>query len=272
MEPPCGHLLQAVVQDAAQGGREGAVPRLGFLLEDGGEGVRGRGPHEGPAAREHLEEHRPEAEDVGAGVHLLAPHLFGAHVARGAQHRALVGDGGPLVGAGLAGQAEVQDLQAAVLGDPEVAGRQVPVDDPLLVGGGEPLRHLDGQVGGLAGGKRSPGQTRLEGLAFQEFHHHEAHLAFGLEVVDAQDVGMVQGRDGLGLPVEPRQGPGVPVQVARQDLDGHEAVQARVPGLVHLPHAPRAQGTDDFVRAQAGAAGQFHGSIISEDPPHGTVR
>ena len=43
-------------------------------------------------------------------------------------------------------QPEVEDLDAAVLRDEEVLGLQVPVDDALVVRGGETLRDLDGVV------------------------------------------------------------------------------------------------------------------------------
>ena len=78
----------------------------------------------------------------------LAAHLLGRHVAEGAEDDAGLGAPGlgRKVGPARAGafrlrqlgQAEVEDLDAAVLRDEEVLGLQVPVDDPLLVRAARP--------------------------------------------------------------------------------------------------------------------------------------
>ena len=43
---------------------------------------------------------------------------------------------------------------------------------------------------------------------------------------------------------------GVLDAIAREHLEGHEPVQARVPGLVHGAHAPLAEDLDDLVVQQ----------------------
>ncbi len=58
-------------------------------------------------------------------------------------------------------------------------------------------------------------------------------------VIDRHDVGVGQHGDGLGLVVEPAAELLVLGQVALEDLDGHQAVQAVTLGLVHHGHAAR---------------------------------
>ena len=115
-------------------------------------------------AREHLEEHRPEGEDVRAVVHRLAPDLLGRHEAHRPQHHARFrGRGGVSLVSFLddrrrtrqLGEAEVEDLDPAVVRDEDVVGLEVAVDDPLVVSGGEAVRDLERVVEGLADGKRS---------------------------------------------------------------------------------------------------------------------
>ena len=62
---------------------------------------------------------------------------------------------------------------------------------------------------------------------------------------------MVQGRRGPGLLLEAPQALRVLGELRGQHLDGHLPPQPRVPGPVHLAHAPRAEGGENFVRAEA---------------------
>ncbi len=70
------------------------------------------------------------------------------------------------------------------------------------------------------------------------------------DVVDAADVRMVQRRDRAGLALEARTPIGIAGQFARQHLDRHRAIEARVARAVDLPHSAGAQRADDFVRAE----------------------
>ena len=81
-----------------------------------------------------------EAEQVGAGVQVLAARLLRGHVQRRAGHQA--GPGQPHV-LGGAGQPEVGQLHAVGPALQQDVGRlDVAVDQPLLVGGRQPRRHL----------------------------------------------------------------------------------------------------------------------------------
>ena len=109
-------------------------------------------------------------------IHRLAPYLLGRHVAHGSHDRSRIGRPGDRLGLGSRvpglcswttqlGQAEVEDLDQAVLGDEQVLGLQVAVDNPLVVSGGEPVCDLDRMLDGLANRKRGAPKTAAERLA-----------------------------------------------------------------------------------------------------------
>jgi hypothetical protein len=67
------------------------------------------------------------------------------------------------------------------------------------------------------------------------------------------DVWVVQARDSARLAFESFAVLGVVGQVRGKDLDGDEAIQARVAGLVHLPHTARAEWLEDLMRPERSA-------------------
>ena len=64
---------------------------------------------------------------------------------------------------------------------------------------------------------------------------------------------MIQRRDRLRLPLEPREHVRVLREGFGQDFDGDVAAQLRVPRPVHLSHSPGAERREDFVRPQQGS-------------------
>ena len=65
-------------------------------------------------------------------------------------------------------QTEVEDLYAAVFGEPEVLWFEVAMDDALLVGGRQPLRDLHAELHGLGGWQRTAAQPLPQALPFEE--------------------------------------------------------------------------------------------------------
>jgi len=73
---------------------------------------------------------------------------------------------------------------------------------------------------------------------------------------------MVQGCTRLRLALEPGEPLGILRKRLRQHLDRHLAPERRIARAIDLPHAARANGGEDLVRAQARARGQGHRPII----------
>src|SRR5262245_33587093 len=80
------------------------------------------------------------------------------------------------------------------------------------------------------------------------------------DVVDAADVGMVQGGDGASLALEAGPHIGVARDHTRQDLDRDGPIEARVACSVDLAHPTRAKRGQDFIRTEASASSEQHGN------------
>ena len=269
-----GTLLEAVVNDQLDSGRDG--PARAFHLrrlvaQDRGESVSRTVAGEGAPGREHLVQHHAEAEDVGAHVHGLAADLLGAHVAERAEDHPVIG---PVAGGKRRGrrerlrararcvhlfrEAEVEDLEAAFLRDPEVLGLQVAMDNTFLVGRREALGHLDRELRRLAGRQGAALEPRAQRLALEELHHDVERLSLRREIVDAEDVRMVQRGHGLGLALESGQRVAVLREVLGQHLHRHETIQPGVLGLKDLAHPARTERREDLVGTETGAGGKCH--------------
>ena len=173
LEPLLGVLLETVARDAVEARRDlasGSRELRRLRVQDGRHRVGGRRPGERSPARQHLVQHRPQTEDVGAMIDGQPSHLLGRHVSHRAHHGARLRVAGDRRGAGLFSrsgppdvlrQAEIEDLDLAVPGDEEILGLQVPVDDAPLMGGPETSGDLLRVVRGLPLGDR----TRCQHLA-----------------------------------------------------------------------------------------------------------
>ncbi len=133
--------------------------------------------------------------------------------------------------------------------------------DARLVRGLEPLRDLPRDVDRLAQRQRAAGQTRLQVLAGHQLEREEADPSLLIDPVDPRDVGVVQGGQRLGLALEASQPLLVLGEVLRQHLDRHLALQARVPGAEHLPHAAGPERTEDLVEGEGLTGGEGHGRL-----------
>ena len=95
-------------------------------------------------------------------------------------------------------------------------------------------------------------------LALEAGHDENMRAVGFADIVDAADVGMVEGGDGARLALEPRAHVGVAGNLSGEDFDGDGAIEPRVPRFVDFAHPTCPDGTHDFVWAQALACGQCH--------------
>jgi hypothetical protein len=79
------------------------------------------------------------------------------------------------------------------------------------------------------------------------------------DVVNRADVGMVESRGRLRFPLETGEGLRVSSHLIGQELQGHEAMQSRVLGLIDHTHAATAELLHDAV-VRDGLADQFDGT------------
>src|SRR5689334_22399389 len=118
------------------------------------------------------------------------------------------------------------------------------MNDALLMRGFERFGDLPGVVHRRLQRNR-PGEI----FAFDELHHQVVRA----DVVQRADVGMIQRSDRPGLAFEALR------KLFPGDFQRDDAVQTRVAGFVHFPHAARADQIEYLVGAELRAGGERHG-------------
>jgi hypothetical protein len=133
------------------------------------------------------------------------------------------------------------------------------MDDALVVRRLERLGDLlrDGQS--LIERQRPAREPLRQILAVDQFHHERANAGGLFESVNVRDIGMVESRQRLRLPLEAGQPVGILGERLRQDLDRHVAIEARVLRAIDFAHAARADGGGDLIGTKTLARAQEHG-------------
>ncbi len=157
------------------------------------------------------------------------------------------------------------------LGDEDVRGLDVPVDQTHFVGVLEADGRLANVFAGLPDAHRPVRADHLlEGLPLDVFHRDVVRAVRLVRVKEDHEVRMVQLGDGPRLAVEAGQDfrPGGQ-HLRADDLEGDTTVELRLDGLEHHAHAPLADGKLEPVRADDelfAVAGKELGLLISGDP------
>ena len=87
----------------------------------------------------------------------------------------------------------------------------------------------------------------LQRLAVEKLHGDEGLAVFFADVVNGANVGVVQGRCGLGLALKAGERLRVAGYFIGKEFQGHEPMQARVFGFVNHAHAATAEFLDDAI-------------------------
>jgi len=143
-------------------------------------------------------QHEPEGIDIARGTDLggIEPQLFWAHVSHGAQERVLLRRGGEPLGlaADRPADAKVDDLRRARGIDQNVGRLEIPVDDPLTVGVGDPAAGGRKQPDAVAGCKLPVSGEAGEARRLRhELHHDERPPGVGGRL-DARGMDLGDGR------------------------------------------------------------------------------
>ena len=144
-------------------------------------------------------------------------------------------------------QSKVENLGVAALGDENVRGLDVAVDDPLRMGRVERIGDLNRQtkqnisVDGLAG------DEMLQRHPVEKLHDQEGVAILLPNFMNSADIGMIESGSRLRLPLEARQGWGVFDNLIGQKLQGHISVEGYVFCLVDHTHAATTEFLEDAV-------------------------
>ena len=130
---------------------------------------------------------------------------------------------------------------------------------------GERIGDLEGVLNRPVDGKRPFPEMLGKGLSFEVLHHEKVDAVLVSDVVEGADVRMLKRGDGARFALEPLTEIGVGGERSGQDLDGDEAIEPDVAGLVDLAHAAGSQRAQDFIRTEANAGSQTHGRLHHAD-------
>ncbi len=145
------------------------------------------------------------------------------------------------------GQTEVENLGGSARGHKDICRLDVAVDDALGMRGIERLGDVNADREQLLHLQRTIADEMLQRLAFQILHDDVGLIAFFADVINGADVGMIQGRRGLGLTPEAAERCGVASDIFRKEFQGDETMQARVFGLVNHAHPATTELLDHSV-------------------------
>src|SRR5215472_6251291 len=133
----------------------------------------------GAPSRKHLVKDRAKRKDVGTMIYRAAFDLFRRHIVDGAHDLARIGihpsrgNAGlwllAVSGAGQLGQAEIENLQASVVGDKEILWFEIAVHDPFFMCGSQAVRDLQGEIDRLARWQGRATDTLSQRLALEQF-------------------------------------------------------------------------------------------------------
>jgi hypothetical protein len=136
----------------------------------------------------------------------------------------------------------------ARLREHDVAGLQIAVGDTLAVRLVQRVGNLDGELQYLLYRQRTFLQPLRQRLAFQILHYEEINSVLMADVVEDADVWMIQAGDGLCFALKSLAQLGTIGKMRRQNFDGNNAIQTRIPGFINLAYSARTNSGKDFVR------------------------
>ena len=220
----------------------------------GGLALKGQPP------RQHFIEYHAGGIDVAAGVRPVAPRLLRRNVVDRPQSllRQRLGR------IRKTRNAKISHLHAAVPQNHDILGLDVPVDDAAAVGVAEPPHDLGDKVQGLPPVQLTPlFHILLQGDTVDQLHDDILCVAAAGHIVNGYDVGVGQLRDRLRFGVEPAAELLVLSQIALEDFNGHQTVEAMALSLIDHRHAACADALQNLIAVVQ----HFPDVLIHSSPP-----
>ena len=144
-------------------------------------------------------------------------------------------------------QPKIQNLGVSPLGDKDVGGLDVAVDDTFGVRCIERVCDLYGQRQNRLGIHRSPRDAMLQRHAIQKLHGNEGLAMLVVNFVNGADVRMIQRGSSFGFALKAGECLRVVGYIVRQELEGDKADQLHILGFVDHAHPTTTELFDDAV-------------------------
>ncbi len=192
-------------------------------------------------ASHHLVQYHPQREEIALGSSVAqALNLFGRHVADRACRG--IGGGDVRIGGLHLGQAKIPDLHLSVVGQQDVAGLQVAMEDGPLVRLPDGLHDLRKHLQRPRKRQRVRlVQDRAQGAALHILHHQKHPMGRFTKRQHPHDGGAIQLSQRPRLRSEAFAKGAVGRLIRVDDLDGHDLVERFIHRPVDRPHAPATQ-------------------------------
>ena len=227
----------------------------GRTVEDRHADLGERVPGEGQLPGHDVIEHGAQREDVAAGVEFVAAYLLGAHVEHRSHEHPVLGDAAL---AGGARDAEVEELQVAVVLQQDVRRLEVAVDQLSLVDDLERGAQLQRDAQALLVAEGLVLDDLVEGAALEVLHRDVRRALEAVVLEDRRDVRVIELRRVLRLALEPLVGLWVDLRVGAEDLQGDRPAQLRVHRAIDLAERTFAEAVRLRVEVEVGEA---HGGL-----------
>jgi hypothetical protein len=152
------------------------------------------------------------------------------------------------VGAGRRlGETEVEDLRLLAVGDEDVGGLDVAVQDAARVRGVDRVGNLRGQPQQQADIERTAVDRARERAPLEQLHRDERPPLVLVHLIDGADVRVVQRRGGARFAQEALHRLRLVGAILRQELERHLARELHVFGEIDHAHAARAERVEDAI-------------------------
>src|SRR6266849_1139520 len=151
------------------------------------------------------------------------------------------------LGQGYFCQPKVENLGVPTLGHENVCGLDVPMNDTLRVSRVQSVGDLDPERQHYLHVQGPTGDAVLQGHSVEKLHRDECFAVLVVNFVNRADVGMVQGRGGLGFALKAAECLRVFGYVVGQELECDKPAELHILSLVHHTHPSTTELLNDAV-------------------------